>query len=186
MRIGVESDGLLGLSPGDSVAVDGACLSVEEINAQRAFFVVSEETANRTTLGRIKVGAKVNLELPLTPSSRLDGHIVLGHVDCRGRIARFDPAGVQKLLRVEHPRRFSRYVVEKGSVAVDGISLTVSRCGEGWFETIIIPETLSRTTLRLKSPGDEVNVEFDVLGKYVERLLGRNNAPSEDELAAIF
>ena len=188
-RISIEWDGFAdsGLSDGDSVAVDGVCLSLERIEGTMGIFVAVEETIARTTLGDLKAGDGVNIELPATMETFLSGHIVQGHIDCTGKIVSLSDAGTQKIFKIEHPQKFSRYVVQKGSIAVDGISLTVASCGDGWFECAIIPETMRRTTLQFKRTGDLVNIEFDVLAKYIERLLTTKSAKNmEDDIAAVY
>ncbi len=177
--------------PGASVAVDGVCLSAERIDGNIAVFTAVEETISRTTLKFLKSGDKVNLELPLTPESFLDGHLVSGHIDCIGKIAEFKKIGAQHTLRVEYPEKYRKFLVEKGSVAVDGISLTVVEVGKNWFSCAIIPETMARTTLGFKKPGDYVNLEFDIIAKYVWRQLAAFNDRDEshlnfDDLTALY
>jgi riboflavin synthase len=134
---------------------------------------VMVETFNRTSLGALKQGDPVNLERPVKPEGRLGGHIVQGHVDGTGTIAAREPDGV---VRIDIPETLSRYVVEKGSIAVDGVSLTVVEAGDTSFTVSLIPATLELTTLGHKGPGDVVNIEVDVLAKYVERLLAKGQA----------
>ena len=176
------------LSSGDSVSIDGACLSAERVEGDVVWFLAVEETLKRTTLGMRKAGDKVNIELPLKASDYLGGHMVTGHVDCVGKIVSFRQQGIQRLLRVEYPAQFNKFVVEKGSVAVDGISLTITRAGENFFECAIIRETLTKTTLGKKNVGDAVNVEFDILAKYVEKLLSKRHpsGASEDDIVALY
>jgi riboflavin synthase len=132
---------------------------------------ISEETASRTTIGRLRTGTRVNLELPLTPQSGLDGHWVLGHVDTVGRIQALFRERTGWSLIVSHPGSYSRYVVNKGSVTIDGISLTSFAAEPGSFRCAVIPETYEQTTLQDRRSGDPVNLEFDILGKYVERMM---------------
>jgi riboflavin synthase len=165
---------------GASIAVDGVCLTVVQAPnpSDVACFTadVMAETLRRTSLGAAGPARRVNLERPVTPSGRLGGHIVQGHVDGTGTVLARTPGERWETVRVDLPARLSRYVVEKGSIAVDGVSLTVSAVSAPgtdtpWFEVSLIPETLSRTTLGLRAPGDAVNLEVDVLAKHVERLL---------------
>jgi riboflavin synthase len=158
------------LSPGDSVAVNGVCLTAVEI-ADGSFSVdVMNETLARSSMG--DEGSRVNLELPLRPSDRLGGHVVQGHVDGTGRVAGVQEDGFARRVRVEpEDEGLLRYVVEKGSIAVDGVSLTVAALDERGFEVSLIPETLERTNLGAAAPGTTVNLEVDVLAKYVERML---------------
>jgi riboflavin synthase len=163
------------LAIGESIAVDGVCLTVTERGGGRFRVTCGPETLARTTLGRLEAGARVNLERALRASDRLGGHIVAGHVDAVGRVAERRELGPGLSLRVEAGRRVLRYVVEKGSIAVDGISLTVNRADKSSFAVALIPHTLEKTAIGDKGPGSEVNLEVDIIGKYVERLLaGRN------------
>lgn len=169
------------LQSGESIAVDGICLTAADCTPGQFAADISPETVQRTTLGRLAPGRRVNLERALRLADRLGGHIVTGHVDGLGRIDSMTPQGdfVELSIRVE--ASLSRYVVEKGSVAVDGISLTVASCTKTQFKVALIPTTLVATTLADRRPGDEVNVETDILGKYVERLLGGTAQRSSDE-----
>ncbi|MFY9470122.1 MAG: riboflavin synthase [Solirubrobacterales bacterium] len=159
------------LSRGDSVAVNGACLTVTRLNGETFAAEVMHETLDRTALGALTGGEAVNLELPLAIGDRLDGHIVLGHVDGVGEILAVGEAGFSRVLRVRTPGDLAKFAVEKGSIAIDGVSLTVSAVGADWLEVSLIPETLQRTTLGTLQAGDRVNIEADVLAKHVERLL---------------
>jgi riboflavin synthase len=162
---------------GDSIAVNGCCLTVAGRDGETFTADVMRETLDKTSLGALGPGARVNLERAVTPVSRLGGHIVQGHVDGTGSVVRREPSEHWELVEVSLPEGLGRYVVAKGSVAVDGVSLTVvstsSTTGEGGdsFTVSLIPETLARTTLGSKQPGDPVNLEVDVVAKYVERLL---------------
>jgi len=156
---------------GASVAVNGACLTVRRLNNDSFVATVSDETRRKTSLGSLRTGARVNLELPLTPQTGLDGHMVLGHVDCVGHVAALVRERTGWTLHVSYPGEFARYVAEKGSVAVDGISLTPFAVQPGSFRCAIVPETYENTTLRDRRSGDPVNLEFDVLAKYVERMM---------------
>jgi riboflavin synthase len=160
------------LSVGDSVAVNGACLTATSVIPGAFTADVMEETLRRTALGALRPGDPVNLELPLRAADRLGGHFVQGHVDGVGTIAAVHDEGFSRLVEIEAEAGLMRYVVEKGSIAVDGVSLTVASLAEGTFGVSLIPETLERTTLGRASPGDSVNLEVDVLAKYVERLMG--------------
>jgi len=151
---------------GDSIAVNGCCLTVTEMGADWWSADVVDESLARTNLGDLQPGDAVNLERPVRPSGRLGGHIVQGHVDAVGEVVAPAPD-----LRVRIPRGLSRYVVEKGSIAVDGCSLTVVEANDDDFSVAIIPHTASETTLGRKGAGDRVNIEVDLIAKYVERLL---------------
>jgi riboflavin synthase len=160
------------LAVGDSIAVNGVCLTATAVTPASFTTDVMEETLRRTGLGTLAPGDPVNLELPLRPVDRLGGHFVQGHVDGVGAVAAVVDEGFSRVVEIEADPGLMRYVVEKGSIAVDGVSLTVASLGEGTFGVSLIPETLERTTLGRASPGDSVNLEVDVLAKYVERLLG--------------
>ena len=156
---------------GESIAVSGVCLTALEISEEGFSADLSPETLSRTTLGRLRPGSLVNLERALRPTDRLGGHFVTGHVDTVGRVlARREERGFI-FFTFGVDSRFERYLIEKGSVAVDGVSLTVNRLSPGAFEVAIIPHTAGVTTLGELASGDEVNIEFDLLGKYIERLL---------------
>jgi riboflavin synthase len=169
-------------SRGDSIAINGVCLTVTAAGDGEFSADVMGETLARSSLGALQPGSAVNLERPLRPDSRLGGHIVQGHVDGIGRIMARTPAAGWETVRISMPADLARYVVEKGSVAVDGISLTVSALSgadspdDHWFEVSLIPETLQRTTLGSKQPGEIVNLEVDLIAKYVERLLPGSRA----------
>jgi riboflavin synthase len=160
---------------GDSIAINGVCLTVTGAHDGEFSADVMGATLEHSSLGSLSAGTVVNLERPVRPGGRLGGHIVQGHVDGTGAILRREPAVDWERVRISIPAELARYVVDKGSVAVDGISLTVSRLGDqggaAWFEVSLIPETLSRTTLGRKQAGDVVNIEVDLIAKYVERLL---------------
>ncbi|HEX2858490.1 MAG TPA: riboflavin synthase [Propionibacteriaceae bacterium] len=156
---------------GGSISVNGVCLTVVE-HDERTFSVdVMAETLHRSSLGDLTPGARVNLERAMAASSRFGGHVVQGHVDGTARVLARTPGERWEVVRIELPADLARYVVEKGSITVDGVSLTVSAIGPDWFEVSLIPTTLDLTTLGHKQPGDVVNLEVDVLAKYVERLL---------------
>ena len=175
VRLTVSSALAAELQRGDSIAVNGVCLTVTELERDGDSFTaeVMNETLARTSLQATGLGAAVNLELPLRASDRLGGHMVQGHVDAVGVVKSAADDGFARRLEIEAPDELLRYVVPKGSIAVDGVSLTVAECGERWFTVSLIPETLARTNLREAQPGTQVNLEVDVLAKYVERLLNR-------------
>ncbi len=161
---------------GESIAVNGACLTVEQADERGFVCHAGAETLQRTTIGELTVGAAVNLERALTVGARLGGHFVQGHVDCVGEIVARTDEGSTVRFSIEIPSAYARYVAEKGSIAVDGISLTVTAVEGSRFSVAIIPHTLANTTLRDAGPGRRVNIETDILAKYVERLLGREPA----------
>jgi riboflavin synthase len=178
MRITVETAlaGELGL--GDSIAVNGVCLTATSVNAGSFDADMMNETLDRSSLASVAPGATVNLELALRASDRLGGHVMQGHVDGVGVIGSIEDEGFARLIRIEAPVELLRYVVQKGSIAVDGVSLTVAALGNQSFTVSLIPETLQRTNLGNAEPGTTVNLEVDVLAKYVERLMGaRAEAP---------
>lgn len=156
---------------GDSVAVAGVCLTVVERGEGRLAFDVVPETLARTALGRLEPGSSVNLESSLRVGDALGGHVVQGHVDAVGRVRSVEPEGEGRRIWVDAPETVVRYCIEKGSIAVDGVSLTVAALDEDGFEVALIPHTLAVTTLGGLEPADEVNLEADVLGKVVERLV---------------
>jgi riboflavin synthase len=157
---------------GASIAVDGVCLTVVESQAGWFEAVVSPETMSRTTLGSLPEGAPVNIERALRIGDRLDGHLVQGHVDATGRIEETRPEGSGMRLRIALPAQLEPFVVMKGSIAVDGVSLTVAARPKGAFEVALIPATLAATGLGRKTPGAEVNLEVDLVGRYVVQALG--------------
>lgn len=157
---------------GDSVAVNGACLTVTAISGDEVSFDAVPETLARTSLGELRPGDKVNLETSLKAGQPIGGHFVQGHVDGVGTIESTRSLGGSQVIAISAPGAVMRYVVEKGSVAIDGISLTVASCDGSGFTIAVIPHTLEATTLHSKRPGDKVNLEADILGKYVEKLLG--------------
>lgn len=159
---------------GDSIAVNGVCLTVidEQPTDGRFTADVMAETLNRSSLGVLQAGSRVNLERPMVLGGRLDGHLVQGHVDGVGQITQRTPGEDWEVVRISLPTNLSRYVVEKGSITVDGISLTVVEAHDDWFSISLIPTTLALTTLGHKQIGDPVNLEVDVIAKYVERLTG--------------
>jgi riboflavin synthase len=173
---------LEGVALGDSISVNGVCLTVTDVEPEGVAggvwgTDVMAETLRRSSLGALADGSPVNLERAVTPHARLGGHLVQGHVDGVGRVLSRTPSEHWEVVRLALPPELARYVVEKGSIAVDGVSLTVSAVSaaddpEPWFEVSLIPTTLRETTLGGRAPGDPVNLEVDVIAKYVERLLG--------------
>ena len=162
-----------GLKLGDSIAVNGACLTVVQREDNTFTVELSPETLRRTSLGVLSVGHGINLERPLAVSDRLGGHIVQGHVDATGSITSSKPDGDCVILRIRSPKRLMPYIVEKGFVTVDGISLTVVKRGASSFTLSLIPYTLQNTNLLSKTVGDRVNLEADIVAKYVESILAR-------------
>jgi riboflavin synthase len=160
-----------GTNHGDSIAVNGVCLTALDIHDDSFAADVSRETLQRSTLGSLKPGARVNLERAVTPQTRLGGHMVQGHVDARGTFVSVEDHGESWTVRFAFPSEIARYLVFKGSVAVEGISLTVANLADDYFEVAIIPKTWEVTNLSHLKSGDGVNLEVDVIGKYVERLL---------------
>ncbi|MFO8057327.1 MAG: riboflavin synthase [bacterium] len=170
------------LAAGDSVAVDGLCLTASSVSEESFVVDVSRESLARSTLQEVRNGRRVNLERSLRLGDRLGGHMVTGHIDGTGRIAEARPEGGFARLTIAAPPEVLALMVEKGSIAVDGISLTVNGLMADRFWMTVIPETLARTTLGNKTPGDLVNLETDLLGKYVARLLGfRTQTPAPQE-----
>ncbi|HEX7334656.1 MAG TPA: riboflavin synthase [Pyrinomonadaceae bacterium] len=160
-----------GTNHGDSISVNGVCLTALDITGDSFAADVSRETLLRSTLGRLRPGAPVNLERAVTPATRLGGHIVQGHVDARGQFIGVEDHGESWTLKIAYPKEIARYLVFKGSVAVEGISLTIAGLTDDHFEIAIIPKTWEVTNLSHLKPGDEVNIEVDILGKYIEKLL---------------
>ena len=175
LSLEIPSD-LTGLQLGDSINVNGACLTVVEIRGQIFDVDVSSETLLKTTLGDVQQGDGVNLERALRLSDRLGGHMVTGHIDATGTIVERREESDFLHLRIRIPGALSKYVVPKGSIAIDGVSLTVNDCREGDVQLTLIPDTLHQTALIEKKVGDRVNVETDILAKYVERLLGKGES----------
>lgn len=172
LRFTIQSR-LLEESPqlGESVSVDGVCLTVVSLGRETFQVEVSPETMERTTLGEARPGRPVNLERALRITDRLGGHLVTGHIDGVGVIKKRQTANRYLELEIGVPGELGRYLVEKGSIAVDGISLTINRCGRDWFGLALIPHTISRTALAMKGVGARVNIECDILGKYVEKFM---------------
>jgi riboflavin synthase len=178
LRIATRLGSDIGL--GDSIAVNGVCLTATEADGSGFATEAMNQTLEVTVIGALEPGARVNLELATRADERLGGHIVQGHADGSGRVLAVSEDGFARRVRVEIPPALLRYVVDKGSIALNGVSLTVATLGEAWVEVSLIPETLERTNLGDAAPGDPLNVEVDVLAKYVERLLpplaGKENA----------
>jgi riboflavin synthase len=171
---------------GDSIAVNGCCLTVAQRDGETWTADVMQETLDKTSLAGVQPGDRVNLERAVTPHTRLGGHIVQGHVDGVGTILGRTPSEHWEVVEVSLPApdergSLSRYLVDKGSITVDGVSLTVVEAGEDRFTVSLIPETLARTTLGSRQPGDRVNLEVDVLAKHVEKLLGASHIPGKKE-----
>jgi riboflavin synthase len=171
-----------GMKLGDSIAVNGCCLTVVEFDSKSFSADLSGETLRRTSFGEKKAGDVVNLERPLAAGARLGGHFVQGHVDGVGRITRLVPEGENWWLAVRVPDNLRRYVAEKGSIAVDGISLTVAAWRDGVADIAVIPFTYRETSLRSLVPGDAVNLETDILAKYVESLIETRHTPAPSRL----
>jgi riboflavin synthase len=169
LRISTQLAGQI--AEGDSVSVNGCCLTATAIDGDGFETEAMNQTLQVTALGTVDEGARVNLELAMKAGDRLGGHIVQGHVDGVGTVASVEDDGFARRIRVELPHEILRYVVDKGSITLDGVSLTVAELGETWAEVSLIPETLERTNLTFAEPGTKLNVECDVVAKYVERLV---------------
>src|SRR5215218_7460917 len=161
---------------GDSISVNGVCLTALDITRDSFSADLSQETLDRTTLGNLKEGSRVNLERAVTPQTRLGGHIVQGHVDGRGTYLSAESDGEFWTVRIGFPPEMAKYLVYKGSVCVEGISLTVASLGDSYFDIAIIPKTWELTNLSTLKAGDPVNLEADVIAKYVERMMGQRTA----------
>jgi len=173
-RLTVKAEKVLeGLKPGDSISINGTCLTVVELGPQTFSADLAPETLRRTSLGSLAEGGVVNLERAVAVGDRMGGHIVQGHVDGTGRITSIRPEENCVIIRVRAPKRLMPYIVEKGFVAVDGISLTVVKRGSSSFTLSVIPYTRQYTNLRVKAVGDQVNLEADIVAKYVESLISR-------------
>lgn len=169
------------LRQGESISVNGACLTAEAFAGEGFAAYASQETLAATNLGRLQRGDQVNLERALAVGDRLGGHFVSGHVDCLGEVESIVAAGESRKVRIAFPRSWSALVVDKGSVALDGISLTITRCGTGFLEVNLIPATCAQTTAAKWGPSGQVNLEFDIIGKYVRRMLDPWNGEGEEE-----
>lgn len=159
---------------GDSVAIDGACLSVIKIEDNYLSFFVSTESIDKTIIRHYKVGSKINIELPMQPTGYLGGHYVLGHVDATATVAKVIAGEKAWFFTITVPKQFVKYIVYKGSIAINGISLTINKVIENDIELCIIPVTISKTNMSLLKEGDSVNIEFDILAKYTEQLLNKS------------
>jgi riboflavin synthase len=159
------------IAEGDSIAVNGCCLTATAVNGGTFEAEAMNQTLQFTAIGAIEQGARVNLELAMKAGDRLGGHIVQGHVDGVGTVVTVEDDGFARRIRVELPQELLRYVIDKGSITLNGVSLTVAELGETWAEVSLIPETLERTNLTEAEPGSKLNVECDVVAKYVERLM---------------
>jgi riboflavin synthase len=167
-----------GSSDGDSISVNGVCLTALDVRPDSFAADVSKETLLRSTLGKLNAGSAVNLERAVTPTTRLGGHIVQGHVDARGKFLGSESHGESWTFRIAYPQEIAQYLVFKGSVAVEGISLTIANLTDDYFEIAVIPKTWEVTNFSQLEPGDEVNLEVDVIAKYVERILSVRNTGS--------
>ncbi len=174
-----------GLVRGESIAISGPCLTVSRSDDKTFTVEASQETLGLTTLRRLRRGDRVNLERALQADSRLGGHFVAGHVDCVSRVMRVKDIGKSRQIEIELPQEFADLVVDKGSVAIDGVSLTVVGLDRGSYAVNLIPETQKQTTLPELRPGDAVNVEFDIIGKYILRFLELGRSSSKITLAAM-
>ena len=163
------------ISIGDSISVNGVCLTVTAVEGDTIFFDVSQESLDRSNLKFLAVGDKVNLERALKVSDRLGGHIVQGHVDTVGKVERIIPRGEHTEFVISFPEVYTEFVVEKGSIAIDGISLTINSIMGNKLSINVIPHTIEHTNLKFRKGGDFVNIEFDILGKYVKRMLDRES-----------
>ncbi|MFH1727337.1 MAG: riboflavin synthase [Pseudomonadota bacterium] len=180
LKISIQAEGFFDDSNnGDSIAINGICLTIIEKTKNQALFEVSSESLSKTTLLSIKSNDKVNLEKSLTASKPIGGHFVLGHVDCVGKLINFEKVGSGFILKIEVPIEFTKYIVDKGSIALDGISLTINENQENWFNVFILKYTYQKTILKNKKISDLFNIEFDILGKYVENML-RKKINSKD------
>lgn len=159
------------IAPGDSIAVNGCCLTATTVDELGFAADAMQQTLDLTSLGRLEAGTFVNLELALRADARLGGHIVQGHVDGIAEVLGFEPDGFSLRLRISLPEALSRYVIPQGSITIEGVSLTVADCGDDWAEVALIPETQERTSLGTLSAGANVNIECDVIAKYVERMV---------------
>jgi riboflavin synthase len=180
-RIKLAADIVLGdMKSGDSLAVDGVCLTIVTIGHDELEADISRETLHRSTLGIRKAGDKVNLERALTPTSRMGGHIVQGHIDGTGIFQRTSPEGTGYTMSFSPPGSISKFIVEKGSIAINGVSLTIADISSDGFSVAVIPHTLKNTTLRFLHPGNPVNIEADIIGKYIHRFMQKENKGDRD------
>ncbi len=179
LNIATQKWDLSDVKLGDSIAVNGVCLTVVEMTSSQLSFDVSKESLDRTSLGLAIAGSKVNLEKALAVGDRLGGHMVSGHVDGLGKVLQMETSARSVCFRVEVPPVLERYIAEKGSVCIDGVSLTVNNIGQGWFEVNIIPHTMQETIISDYKVGTQVNLEVDLIARYLERLLPGKFADDE-------
>jgi riboflavin synthase len=185
LRLAIQADRVLDdLKPGDSLAVSGPCLTVERVAADRLWASLLPETADATTLGSAGPGTRVNLERPMRLGDRLGGHLVSGHVDGLAEVSSVQERGATRLINLLCPPGLERYLVDRGSVALDGVSLTVRTPAGRRFAVALVPQTLAATTLGSLRSGDRANVEVDLLAKHVERLLSARGGAEEDQKLA--
>lgn len=181
-RLTIESNTIIkDVKPGDSININGACQTVVSFDEKSFTVEAVEETLKKTNLGILKAGSKVNLESSLTLNKKLGGHFVLGHVDSTGKITAIEKLSSSILVSVSYPAEFSNYVINVGAITVNGVSLTIARFTKTAFTISTIPHTWQQTNLQLLKVGDEVNLEFDVLGKYVTKILGKENTGITDD-----
>ncbi|HOM71059.1 MAG TPA: riboflavin synthase [Armatimonadota bacterium] len=166
----------VGTAVGDSIAINGVCLTVTKISGDELSFDAVEETLSRSSLGNLRSGSLVNLERSVSANRLFGGHFVLGHVDGLGNIVSFDKRPGETTLVIQAPEQIMRYVVQKGSIAIDGISLTVASCDDNQFSVAVIPHTIASTNLKSRRVGDIVNLEADIIGKYVEKFVAARSA----------
>ncbi len=172
LNIEVEAEKILDDAKlGDSIAINGICLTITDLKNNSFTFDVSQETINRTNIKDLKVGDFVNLERALRPIDRIGGHIVQGHVDTIGKISGIIPKGEHYEFKINYPSEYRKYIIEKGSIAVDGISLTINEINADTISLNIIPHTIQNTNLQFRKVGDKVNIEFDIIGKYVLNIM---------------
>jgi riboflavin synthase len=179
LQIACDLD-LSGTGTGDSIAVNGACLTATFVDRQSFKVDMAPETVQRTTFKHLSVGSRVNIERALKLGSRIDGHLVSGHIDGTGTIGSIERKSNALILTIKVPTELGRDMIEKGSVAVDGISLTINQCSAGKFQVSIIPHTAAITTIGFKSPGDEVNIETDMIGKYIKKIMTKGRSSKND------
>lgn len=171
LKVATQKLDLSDVSLGDSIAINGVCLTVVELGEAHVSFDVSKESLERTALSQIAAGSAVNLEKALAVGDRLGGHMVSGHVDGLGKVLQLTPSARSVQFRIEVPANLERYVAEKGSITIDGVSLTVNQVGPGWFDINIIPHTMQETIIKEYNVGTMVNLEVDLIARYLERLL---------------
>jgi riboflavin synthase len=169
---------------GDSIAVNGCCLTVVACSADSLSFDLLEETVRLTNISQVVVGGAVNLERSMRPDGKMGGHFVTGHIDCPGEIGVLEPRGADRYLRVQYPAQYRRLLVPKGSIAIDGVSLTVVEVHDDWFSIWLIPHTMEATNLGGRRAGERVNLEFDMLAKYIERQLALREEAARNPHAA--